>query len=114
GVDLSRVARRKGPSGIAIITVDDRGENAIVVSPGANATAKAADAGSFAAGDTLLLQMEVPHAENLAVASVAAAAGARVILSVAPFSPLSKAELGPASIVIVNEHEAADFARLLA
>jgi ribokinase len=40
-------------------------------------------------------------------------AGARVVLSVAPFTPLTIPELGPVSIVIVNEHEAADFARHL-
>jgi len=115
GVDLSSVGRRRGTTGVAIITVDASGENTIVVSPGANADASAAQIGTdaFTARDTLLLQMEVPHVENLAVAARAAAAGARVILSVAPFTPLSIAELGPAAIVVVNETEAADFARFL-
>jgi len=115
GVDLSFVGRRRGTTGVAIITVDAGGENTIVISPGANAHASAAQIGrdGFSSGDTLLLQMEVPHVENLAVAALAAAAGARVVLSVAPFAPLSIEELGPAAIVVVNEHEAADFARFL-
>ncbi len=113
GVDLESVARRHGTTGIAIITVDDSGENTIVVSPGANASADAAQVPpyAFAAKDTLLLQMEVPFAESMKVAQRASDAGARVVLSVAPFTPLAPTELGPTSIIVVNEHEAADFAR---
>ena len=61
----------------------------------------------------LLLQLEVPFAESIAVARMARAEGARVILSVAPFAPLAPAELEPISILIVNQHEASDFARHL-
>src|SRR5919108_2860505 len=88
GVDLTSVTRRKGTTGIAIITVDDRGENAIVVSPGANAAVKAAQipSGGIGAKDTLLLQMEVPHDEVFAAARTGRASGARVVLSVAPFA----------------------------
>jgi ribokinase len=115
GIDLSGVARRHGTTGVAIITVDDTGENTIVLSPGANAATHAGQvpAGVFGPGDTLLLQMEVPFEENLAVARRAAAAGARVVLSVAPFLPLSLEQVADVSILIVNEHEAADFARSL-
>ena len=115
GVDLSAVAERGKTTGVAIITVDESGENTIVVSPGANSRAGVdlLPDNAFSADDTLLLQMEVRHAENLRVAERAAAAGARVVLSIAPFAPLTLAELGPASIIIVNEHEAADLARHL-
>ena len=115
GVDLSGVTRRQGTTGVAIITVDQKGENTIVLSPGANATASAAriPPGAFAKGDTLLLQMEVPFAESIAAARAASAAGARVILSLAPFTPLSPDELGPVAMLIVNEHEAAALARHL-
>src|SRR4051812_47075501 len=37
GIDLTSVTRRRGTTGLAIINVDDRGENTIVLSPGANA-----------------------------------------------------------------------------
>lgn len=115
GIDLAGVVRRRGTTGLAIITVEEKGENTIVFSPGANAYARASQvaAGSFAAGDTLLLQMEVPFAESAAVARNAKQAGARVVLSLAPFSPLSPEDLDPISMLIVNEHEAADFARYL-
>ncbi|MCP4384405.1 MAG: ribokinase [Hyphomicrobiales bacterium] len=115
GVDLDAVTRRHGTTGVAIITVDESGENTIVVSPGANASASVAQVptGAFSASDTLLLQMEVPHSENLAVARLANQAGARVVLSIAPFTPLTPKELGPATVIVVNEHEAADLARHL-
>ncbi len=35
-VDVGRVQRVPGPSGMIFITVDERGQNMIVVSPGAN------------------------------------------------------------------------------
>jgi ribokinase len=114
GVDLSSVARRSGTTGVAIITVDRKGENTIVISPGANATVKASQlSGGFGGGDTLLLQMEVPFAESQAVAKIAREAGARVVLSLAPFSPLAPEDLAAISILVVNEHEAADLARHL-
>ena len=116
GVDLTAVTRRIGTTGVAIITVDETGENTIALSPGANAHADAATIpdGAFASGDTLLLQMEVPLAQNYAAAAAARAAGARVILSLAPYAPLSPDELAAFDMVIVNEHEAADLAEHLA
>ena len=115
GIDLSGVARRQGTTGLAIITVDEKGENTIVLSPGANAATKAdqVPGGTFAAGDTLLLQMEVPFAETLKVTRAAQEAGARVVLSVAPFLALSPEDVAAVSILVVNQHEAADFARHL-
>ena len=113
GVDLNSVARRSGTTGVAIITVDDNGENTIVVSPGANAAANAGQipAGGLGPADTLLLQLEVPQAEVFGAARLARAVGARVVLSVAPFAPFAPEQLADIDIVIVNEHEAEDFAR---
>ena len=83
-----------------------------MLSAGANARASAADIpeNAFASGDTLLLQMEVPLAESLAAAAAARAAGARVILSLAPYAPLTPDQLAAIDMLVVNEHEAADFA----
>jgi ribokinase len=36
GIDLEWVANKSGPSGVAIVAVDDQGENSIMVVPGAN------------------------------------------------------------------------------
>ncbi len=112
GVDLAPVAHAGGATGLAIITVDEKGENAIVITPGANAKARAAHvpARALSRGDTLLFQMEVPFAESLAAAQTARGAGARTILSLAPYVALSAADLAAFDAIIVNEHEAADLA----
>jgi ribokinase len=57
--------------------------------------------------------MEVPLAETLAAAKAGKGAGATVVLSLAPFSPLTAEQLAPVSMLIVNEHEAEDFAGAL-
>jgi ribokinase len=73
GVDLAGVRRVGAPTGVALIHVDGRGENAITVIAGANALADPAwlPDESLEAGTTLLLQLEVP------LAAVVAAAAAR-------------------------------------
>jgi ribokinase len=115
GVDLTAVARLPHTTGLALITVDEKGENAIVLAPGANAAASAASipADAFGPRDTLLLQMEVPFAENLAAAKAARAAGTRIILSLAPYTALAAEDIAAFDIIIVNEHEAADLAHHL-
>jgi ribokinase len=113
GVDLAGVLVRGERTGLAIITVDETGENTIIVSPGANARAEATAIPEFTDGGTLLLQMEVPFEESVTAARAAAAAGARTIFSIAPFSPLSPEQLEPFSMILVNEHEAADLAGVL-
>ncbi|MCX5514322.1 ribokinase [Kaistia algarum] len=115
GVDLSALVRRGPTTGMAIITVDRHGENTIVLSPGANARLAHTDlaALSLGANDIVLLQMEVPLAESLAAAQAARAAGARIMLSIAPFLPVEREALAMADIILVNETEAADLARHL-
>lgn len=109
GVDLTGVARVDAPTGAAFIAVDAKGENAIVVASGANAFARAdaLEAMTLGPGDTLLLQRETPEAENLAAARRAKAAGARVILNLAPAGALPDAWFEVLDALILNEHEAA-------
>ena len=57
--------------------------------------------------------METPFAESLAAARQAKAAGARVILSIAPFLPVERSAFADVDIILVNETEAADLARHL-
>ena len=115
GVDLVRRRPLPAPTGLAIITVDDKGENTIVVSPGANARATAASHPAR----RLRPRRHAPPPDGGAVRRESrrgerrAAAGARVILSVAPFRPLSADDLAAFDMIIVNEHEAADLARHL-
>ncbi len=115
GIDLTSLARVPHPTGLAIISVDEKGENAIVIAPGANAYAKASTirTEAFGRNGILLTQMEVPFAETLAAAQMAHAAGARAILSLAPYTPLAAEDIAQFDMVVVNEHEAADLAKHL-
>ena len=67
------------PTGRALITVDDHGGNAIVVSPGANAQLTEDDISAglrhMGAGDLLLLQLETPEPLVRHAARTAAEAG---------------------------------------
>ena len=107
GVDLSGVIAVDTPTGVALIHVDARGENAITVIAGANGEARAAQVPDEALGptSTLVLQLEVPLAE---VAQLAHRAhGARVILNAAPATTLPDDLLRRVDLLIVNETEAA-------
>jgi ribokinase len=113
GIDVTLVRRVPGvASGVALIVVDDAGENAIAVAAGANAELSAADvaplAGSIAPGDVLLLQLEIPMATVVAAARLARDAGAHVLLNPAPapLDPLPDALLDAVTLVVPNEHEA--------
>ena len=112
GVDHSGVGvDHNAPSGAAFITVDDNSENAIVVSPGANATLSAGHIAETAsiidAARILLVQLEVPMA---AVQAAVEAAPGTVILNPAPAQPLPTAVLDRANILIPNRSELATIA----
>jgi ribokinase len=99
------------PSGVALIVVDERGENLIAVSPGANTALRAdqvdAALASARGGDVLLVQLEVPLETTWHACSVARQQGARVILNAAPANPLVVDRLDLVSVLIVNAGEAA-------
>lgn len=115
GVGLDGVATSGRPTGCATIWVDSGGENAIVVASGANLDARAAQVPDSALGpDTLVaLQMEVPVAENWVIIERAKAAGARVLLNMAPAGMVPEAALRSIDYLVVNEIEAATLARNL-
>ncbi|CAN5909076.1 ribokinase [soil metagenome] len=108
GVDVSAVTTSTRPSGIALITVDEAGENAIVVSPGANddVDGAAVDAHRELLTDAAvcLLQLEIPDA---GVTAAARAAGGTVILNPAPARPLDDALLAATTILVPNASELA-------
>ena len=62
GVDVAGVRRVDGSSGVALITVDESGENTIVVAPGANNSVTAGEL-PLNGASVLLAQLEVPIAE---------------------------------------------------
>ena len=110
GVDVSGIRTQAGcVTGHALITVDDGGENSIVVVPGANAELTVDDLevlGSVGPGDIVLLQLEVPLSVAAAAARRGSARGARVIVNLAPYAALPTDVVALADPVVVNEHEA--------
>ena len=119
GVTTGAVATGPEPSGCAFITVEESGQNAITVASGANRMVRAGNVhGRFDQEDIVVLQMEVPFSELLALARRARADGARVIWNFAPaptsFRGSDIRELTAASDVFVaNEHEARAAADLI-
>jgi ribokinase len=108
GIDIAGVRRLDGePTGVAIIAVGPRGENQIVVAPGANAafTLDDGDLERIATADVLLTNHEVPNAVILPALRAAAEGGVRAILNPAPARgiPAEVLHLGP--ILTPNEHE---------
>jgi ribokinase len=98
------------PSGVALITVDEHGENSIVVAPGSNGTLSSNDIKDevFATneGDLFLMQLEIPEDTVGFVAKKASDKGNRVILNPAPARQLSADLLGYLYMITPNETEA--------
>lgn len=101
GVDLGSLQRVDAPTGLALITVGERGENLIVVVPGANAALDLAGA-SLVGADAVLCQLEIPIE---AVATAAARAHGLFCLNAAPAVPLPEEVTDRVDVVIVNETE---------
>ena len=108
GIDVSQVAVVAGaPTGRAVITVDARGENTIVVIPGANELARVELLPAIGPATVLLAQLEVPIATAMAAFTAARTAGIRTMLnpSPAPVGGLADELLSLCDIVVPNEHE---------
>jgi len=109
GVDTKQVRTSYGTSGVAVIMVDHSGENAILVSPGANNSFTDLTDGEqavIAAADVLLCQQEIPADTVTAAARTARAAGTRVVLNAAPARELTAELLAAVDLLVVNEAEA--------
>ncbi len=111
GIDVRHVATAGDASGIAVITVDDAGENRIAIVAGANARLAVADveaiAADIAAAPLLLLQFEVPLPTVVRAARIARDAGRSVVLNPAPARALPDALWSTVDLLVVNETEAA-------
>jgi ribokinase len=101
---------RDHPSGIALITVDENGENCIVVASGANATLQPGDLEQLLTvlGQTniLLMQLEIPLVTVEYLANVASSKNVKVILNPAPACDLSPELFKKLYIITPNEKEA--------
>lgn len=92
------------PTGSAIVTVDDHGENSIVVVPGANHLLIDVEL-ELGPGDVLLCSLEVPTETVVRAGRTAAAQGARVVINLAPYAALPYDVIALADPVVVNESE---------
>lgn len=99
------------PTGVALISVDENtSQNEIIIVPGACATISDEDIASVAErikeSAYLLLQLEVNQDANEKVAAMAKAAGVKVIVNTAPYSPVTDEFLSGCYLVTPNEVEA--------
>ncbi len=111
GIDVSHVTRNPAaPSGVALIFVDDGGENCIAVAPGANATLTPEDVEAaedlITGAEVVVMQLETPIESVERAAALAREHGVRVILNPAPARPLNDELLANVSILTPNESEA--------
>jgi ribokinase len=94
GVELDLA--RGTATGVALILVDEAGENVIVVAPGANA-----ELGPVEPGGNVLCQLEIP----VAAVESAARSAERFFLNAAPAKPLPPEVIRAAELVVVNRYE---------
>jgi ribokinase len=98
------------PSGVALITVDAKGENCIVVASGANSSLSPLDVdiarGELVSNSLVLMQLEIPLETVDYVASIAHEKHIRVILNPAPAKELPEALLKKVDIIVPNQSEA--------
>jgi ribokinase len=104
GADATSVAVTERPTGRAVITVDERGENSIVVVPGANA---AVTGSPLPRCGVVLVQLEVPLDAVRTALRLGRELGAVTILNPAPAAALDAELLALVDIVVPNEHELA-------
>ncbi|MFF5178928.1 ribokinase [Micromonospora sp. NPDC000316] len=112
GVDTDQLRVAYGTSGVAVVMVNAQGENAIVVTPGANdalVDLTEEELATVRAADVLVTQLEIPVQTVTTAALVARAAGTRVILNAAPARDLPPELLAAVDLLVVNEGEAQAF-----
>jgi ribokinase len=94
--DVQTTLRRGGATGVALILVDEHGENQIVVAPGANS-----ELGEAEVDGAVLCQLEIP----VAAVESAAAGAERFFLNAAPARRIPAELVRAAELVIVNRYE---------
>ncbi len=111
GVDVSSVyATRSQPTGVALIWVDDAGQNSIVVAPGANSELRPEGVEEFRrvfrGARCVLFQLETPLATVARALRLAREEGVTAMLDPAPAQPLAPDLLAAVDILTPNETEA--------
>lgn len=109
GVAVDHLRQTAGPSGIAAITVDQAGENTIVVVAGANGTMTGLtdpDRDAIGSAAILVCQLEVPMSGVMSAVHTAAAASVPVLLNPSPVRDLPSELMAGVTVLVVNEGEA--------
>ena len=111
GVNTKYVIQtNEAPSGVALITVDDTGNNVIVVAPGANRMLSSNDVekaeSDIASSGALVAQLEVPLETIEFAAQLANNSGVPFILDPAPAQELRPELLKMVDVLTPNETEA--------
>jgi ribokinase len=109
GIDTSTVIKTgKYPSGVALINVNDDGENTIVVASGANMELMPRDIKEdlYKNAAFILIQLEIPLATVEQIVVTAKHFNTKVVLNPAPATPLSAAVLDGLYLITPNEIEA--------
>jgi ribokinase len=114
GVDCSGVTTCEQPSGVAVILVSNRGENCIVVAPGANAELTPRDLEAslpiIRQAGMVLAQLEIPMETVVCLAALCQQEGVSLILDPAPAQELPAETFQKLAWFTPNESEAAFFA----
>jgi ribokinase len=111
GINVNFVAvDPENPSGVAMITVDRKAENTIVVAPGSNGTLSPEDFNKALSelhdAEFVLMQLEIPIPTVEYVARIEVQKQKKVILNPAPAAELSDELLQNLYIITPNETEA--------
>jgi len=110
GINTEYVTQTKeAPSGVALITVDDMGNNLIVVAPGANQMLSPDDVkraeSDIASSGALVAQLEIPLETVEFAAQLANSCGVLFILDPAPAQKLNPELLKMVDVLTPNETE---------
>lgn len=111
GIDANQVdALTTAHTGVAMIWVEDGGQNRIALAPGANGLLDAAGveraASLIDAATMLIVQLEVPMTAVEAAVARAHRAGVTVLMNAAPAMALSASLWPQIDLLVVNESEA--------
>ena len=111
GIDCRHViGTPDSPTGVAVIIVDGRGENSIVVASGANYRVTPDDVygaeALFEAADVVALQLELPLPTVKAAHGLAVRNGCKVVLDPAPAPKAMPADLCKVEVISPNVSEA--------
>lgn len=108
GINLHATLPVHAPTGVAFIAVSDKGQNTIIVSPGANARLRPENLSpaEFEGAKVVVLQLEISPDVVVRAAQLGREAGATVVLNAAPAGSLSARELALMDVLVVNETEA--------